>query len=213
MPSTKVVPTGADRPHDRGSMTTTVRDERGTGDVRARLHEAALRLFAEHGVSGTSLQMIADDIGVTKAAVYYHYRTKDEIVLGVITPFMDRLAEVTEAARAQRGRRAQVETVLTGLVDVVVAAREVYVVMAHDPSVGHLQAGHERLRGVGEQLLALISGPDPDDETRITALVFLAGLTGPLSDPASARTDDDELRRVLLDLGRRLLLSRRPSRS
>jgi AcrR family transcriptional regulator len=43
---------------------------RGAG--RAQLHETALRLFARDGVEGTSLQAIADDMGVTKAAVYYH---------------------------------------------------------------------------------------------------------------------------------------------
>ena len=50
---------------------------------QTRIIEAALVLFAEHGVSGTSLQMIADAIGVTKAAVYQQYNTKDEIILAV----------------------------------------------------------------------------------------------------------------------------------
>jgi hypothetical protein len=39
--------------------------------AQTRVIEAALALFAEHGISGTSLQMIADAIGVTKAAVYH----------------------------------------------------------------------------------------------------------------------------------------------
>ena len=51
--------------------------------AQTRIIEAALVLFAEHGISGTSLQMIADAIGVTKAAVYHQYNTKDEIVLAV----------------------------------------------------------------------------------------------------------------------------------
>jgi predicted DNA-binding protein YlxM (UPF0122 family) len=37
-------------------------------------------LFGQYGVSGTSLQMIAEHIGVTKAAVYHQFRTKEEIV-------------------------------------------------------------------------------------------------------------------------------------
>ena len=45
------------------------RDYNLAGDVRAqRIIDAALELFAEHGVGGTSLQMIADRVGVTKAA-------------------------------------------------------------------------------------------------------------------------------------------------
>ena len=49
--------------------------------AQARIISAALELFAQNGVGGTSLQMIADAIGVTKAAVYHQYNTKDEIVL------------------------------------------------------------------------------------------------------------------------------------
>ena len=52
--------------------------------AQTRVIEAALDLFAEHGISGTSLQMIADGLGVTKAAVYHQFPTKDEIVLGSI---------------------------------------------------------------------------------------------------------------------------------
>ena len=49
--------------------------------AQTRVITAALDLFSRHGVGGTSLQMIADEIGVTKAAVYHQYNTKDEIVL------------------------------------------------------------------------------------------------------------------------------------
>ena len=45
--------------------------------------DAALALFADNGVSGTSLQMIADAVGITKAAVYHQFRTKEQIVLAV----------------------------------------------------------------------------------------------------------------------------------
>ena len=59
--------------------------------AQTRIIDAALDLFAEHGVSGTSLQMIADAIGVTKAAVYHQFNTKDEIVLAVAEVVLARL--------------------------------------------------------------------------------------------------------------------------
>ena len=49
--------------------------------AQARTVAASLELFAQRGVGGTSLQMIADAIGVTKAALFYQFKTKDEIVL------------------------------------------------------------------------------------------------------------------------------------
>src|SRR5689334_14173118 len=45
--------------------------------AQQRIVDAAVPLFAEHGVGGTSLQMIADAVGVTKAAVYHQFKTKD----------------------------------------------------------------------------------------------------------------------------------------
>ncbi|WP_337062963.1 TetR/AcrR family transcriptional regulator [Kineococcus sp. G2] len=175
----------------------------------ARLHEAALRLFAQHGTSGTSLQMIADELGVTKAALYYRYKTKDELVLGVVRPFLEELLRVLEAAAARRGRRAQVEAVLTGLVDVVVRGRGLYVVLVSDPTVAHLLGEHPLLRRAGDELVALLAGPDPDAAARVTVSLFLTGLVGPLHDPACADVDDEELRSTLLALGRRLLLPHR----
>ncbi|WP_380160516.1 TetR/AcrR family transcriptional regulator [Kineococcus sp. R86509] len=193
-------------------MTATVGDGRPPGPGRTRLHEAALRLFAEHGISGTSLQMIADEMGVTKAAVYHHYKTKDELVVGVVAPFLDRVLEIVEAARARRGRRAQVETALTGLVDLIVAVRRIYVVAAVDPVFAHLQEHHPRMREIGEELRELLAGPDADDERRVATVFFLTGMVGPLGDETCRDIPDDALRGMLMDIGRRFLLPRRASR-
>src|SRR5262245_54518671 len=70
--------------------------------AQTRIIVAALALFAEHGISGTSLQMIADAIGVTKAAVYHQYNTKDEIILAVAEIVLARLEAAVTAAEAER---------------------------------------------------------------------------------------------------------------
>src|ERR1044072_4579477 len=87
---------------------------RGAG--RAQLHEHPLRLFPRDGVEGTSLQAIADDMGVTKAAVYYHYRSKDDLVLGVLAPLFGELGEIVDRAAAHRGRAARLEEFLVGMI-------------------------------------------------------------------------------------------------
>jgi AcrR family transcriptional regulator len=65
--------------------------------AQTRIIDAALALFAERGIGGTSLQMIADAIGVTKAAVYHQYNTKDEIVVAVAVahPLVARLDDAS----------------------------------------------------------------------------------------------------------------------
>ena len=68
-----------------------------------RVLDAALSLIADNGVGGTSLQMIADAVGVTKAAVYHQFKTKDEIVLAVAERGVPEAAELTETYQAACG--------------------------------------------------------------------------------------------------------------
>lgn len=81
-----------------------------------------LGLYAEHGVEGTSPQKIADALGVTKAAVYYYFKTKDEIAHAVNEPGLRDLRVAVTAAEAQRRRGARVDTMLDGLVDVIISS-------------------------------------------------------------------------------------------
>ncbi|MCX5212184.1 TetR/AcrR family transcriptional regulator [Kitasatospora sp. NBC_00240] len=53
-------------------------------DTRGRIIRVALELFSEQGYEQTSLREIADRLGVTKAALYYHFKTKDDIVHGIV---------------------------------------------------------------------------------------------------------------------------------
>ncbi|GAB3487129.1 TetR/AcrR family transcriptional regulator [Amycolatopsis cihanbeyliensis] len=71
-------------------------------DTRENIQRIALELFTEQGYERTSLREIADRLGVTKAALYYHYRTKDDIILGLIDNLGAQLDEVIAWGRAQR---------------------------------------------------------------------------------------------------------------
>src|SRR5215475_13717231 len=53
------------------------RGEAPRGDTRERIQSIALELFAEQGYEKTSLREIAERLGVTKAALYYHFRSKE----------------------------------------------------------------------------------------------------------------------------------------
>ena len=183
----------------------------GAEDTRTRLLATALRLFSVHGVEGTSLQMIADELGVTKAAVYYHFRAKDEITEAVAEPLVRRLVAITEEAAAQRRRGAQIECLLTGFVDLVVANRVLAAVFSSDPGVA--RAIEKSLHHAGnfkESMIRVIAGPHPDAATLVTANVTLAGIALAGGAPELAALDDDTLRGHLLTVARRMLGRRRP---
>ena len=60
------------------------REERG-GNTRTRILEAATMHFAEKGFDGARTQAIADDAGVNKAMLYYHFRDKEHLYLEMLT--------------------------------------------------------------------------------------------------------------------------------
>ena len=70
-------------------------------EAQRRTLHAAVQLFGEHGVGATSYQMIADAIGVTKAAIYHQFNTKDEIIVAVAEMELARLENALDAAEAQ----------------------------------------------------------------------------------------------------------------
>lgn len=63
-------------------------------DVRAKILLTATRLFAAHGFDGTSLQTICDVVGVRKASLLYHFRTKEELRQSVLAEVLDRWNEI-----------------------------------------------------------------------------------------------------------------------
>jgi AcrR family transcriptional regulator len=74
-------------------------------DTRARILAVASELFTEQGYDATSLRQIADRLGFTKAALYYHFPSKEELLVALLEPaeglireFMGRLEAATDVA-------------------------------------------------------------------------------------------------------------------
>ncbi|WP_159987925.1 TetR/AcrR family transcriptional regulator [Rathayibacter sp. VKM Ac-2803] len=174
------------------------------GESRARLLQTALRLFGERGVNGTSLQLIADELGVTKAAVYHQFASKDEIVLAVVEPAFTRMAELVRDADAAPPERA-FDVTLEGLVALAVDHREFAAAIQRDPAVVQLlwrdPAFVEATTGINRHLI----GPDPSEEARIALAVAGGGLMIAGMDPSLRSADRDVLARVLLESARTVL--------
>jgi AcrR family transcriptional regulator len=57
--------------------------------TRQRIQEVARDLFLQQGVQRTSLQDIADKLGITKPALYYHFASREELVRSILVPLID----------------------------------------------------------------------------------------------------------------------------
>ncbi|MFE4307684.1 TetR/AcrR family transcriptional regulator [Streptomyces sp. NPDC056891] len=79
------------------------------GNTRQRIQDEALDLFAEQGYEKTSLREIAERLDVTKAALYYHFKTKEDILIGIFEdltrPMDDLIAWAQEQPRTLETRQ------------------------------------------------------------------------------------------------------------
>ncbi|MFJ6630627.1 TetR/AcrR family transcriptional regulator [Streptomyces sp. NPDC091376] len=71
------------------------------GNTRQRIQDVALELFAEHGYEKTSLREIAEKLEVTKAALYYHFKTKEDIVISIFRDLTQPIDELITWAEEQ----------------------------------------------------------------------------------------------------------------
>ncbi|MFJ3776244.1 TetR/AcrR family transcriptional regulator [Streptomyces sp. NPDC090075] len=188
------------------SSTADRRPAPGPSPAKVRIVTAAAGLFAEHGVGGTSLQMIADAIGVTKAAVYHQFKTKEEIVVAAVEDELARLTTAMDVAEAEGGASPERvrEVLLAGVVDLAIERRRMENALVGDPVINRFFAQHEPFRRVMDRLYLLLTG-DRSAQGRLRAAMLTAALGGAVMHPLVADLDDDTVRSQLLQLAQRFL--------
>jgi AcrR family transcriptional regulator len=172
---------------------------------QTRILKAARDLFGEHGVSGTSLQMIADAVGVTKAAVYRQFKTKDAIIIAVTELQLARFADALEAAEAQENRSRARELLFNQVIDMVVEERRMVGILQADPVIIRLLAEHQPFQLFIERLNRALIGDATTPESLVQAAMLLGAISGAVTHPLVTHLDDAVLRSQLLRLARRLI--------
>ena len=136
----------------------------GRGSLAARIVRVAGELFDSHGVDGTSLQMIADAAGVGKAAVYYHFKTKDEIVSAVHAHvFAEFYAAIddAEAIEAAHSRADALKSLIPRLVRLAVNGRRAFSRLLSDPAIAGITANDEQLKELRRRFDRLVTAASP----------------------------------------------------
>ncbi len=90
------------------------------GNDRDDVISAAVRLFNDHGYEATTIGMIADQLGVSKSAIYHHVRSKEELLAAALDHAMGSLEAVLADEQSQAGDAvARLEFVMRGTVTVL----------------------------------------------------------------------------------------------
>lgn len=154
---------------------------------RARVLDAARRVFADKGVAGANVREIAREAGYTAGALYSYFDSKEAIFAALLAESLDRLQAEVLAARAPRGQPARA---------LAVKAQAWFGFYGRDPrdldlglyllkGLGSLPAGDALDRALNERLLAALRpceqaledlGLNPDAAARENAALFAHGM-------------------------------------
>ncbi len=180
-------------------------DERRT-DTKETIRTVALELFGERGYDKTSLREIAERLGVTKAAVYYHFKSKEEILVSLVQEFDGQLGELIEWGRSRpadhdtrRELLRRYSTLLSGRY-----GRLMRFLQESQTSVREMASG-EDMRKRFFELADLLVPADQPLAVRLRARLSLIALhlgTGALEDAVAS---DDERRDAALQVALELI--------
>lgn len=143
------------------------------GDTRARIQQVALELFAEQGYERTSLREIAERLGVTKAALYYHFKSKEDIVRSFTEDYFARLDALIAWGREQPAGPRTAHELLDRYITIVMESGEVFRFLERNQATIHgTEDGKHRFTQFRPRLAALmeiITGPGASPRYRIRA--------------------------------------------
>jgi AcrR family transcriptional regulator len=143
------------------------------GDTRARIQQVALELFAEQGYERTSLREIAERLAVTKAALYYHFKSKEDIVRSFTEDYFGRIDALIAWGREQPPGAPTARELLDRYITIVLESGEVFRFLERNQATIHgTEDGKHRFTQFRPRLAALmeiITGPGAPPRSRIRA--------------------------------------------
>jgi len=191
-----------------------IADARTRTDTRARIQQVAVELFAEHGYEGTSLREIAERLGVTKAALYYHFKSKEDIVASLVQDYYGQIDELIEWGQAQPRTAEMQREVLAKYVRIVADGDKVFRMLhQNQAAVNTLAAAKARAPLFAERLrflIGLLAGPDAPLAERVKVAMALGGVSVGWMYFAEQVPDRDELRATVTALASTMLESQLP---
>ncbi|WP_405778259.1 TetR/AcrR family transcriptional regulator [Streptomyces sp. NBC_00859] len=180
------------------------------GNTRQRIQDIALELFVEQGYEKTSLREIAEKLDVTKAALYYHFKTKEDILISLFRDLTVPIDEVIAWGQTQPRSLETKKEVLNRYSEALSGAAPLFRFMQENQgTVRELSVG-EDFKARMLLLLDLVKAPDASltDQVRcFTALFTMHAGAFALRD---AEGDPEDKRKAVLEVATELMTQAHP---
>jgi AcrR family transcriptional regulator len=162
-------------------MTDAAGESRARGDTRGRIQQVAVELFTEHGYEGTSLREIAERLEVTKAALYYHFKSKEDIVRSLVEDYYGQMDALIAWGRERPRTAAVRQTILSRYVSIVAEGDQVFRMLHQNQAAVNTMASAksrgELFRERMHSLIELLTEPDAELPDQLRAAMALGGIS------------------------------------
>ena len=137
--------------------------------TRERILDIARDLIADRGYGGTSISQIASRLGTSKAALYYHFKSKEEILDALLSDPMVSFQQLAAGAS-----RKSPEDILGTIIDFVAGPSSCLSAFQNDPSVLHEYAQCHNLQESEARIVSALAGPRAGRAKLVRARASLA---------------------------------------
>lgn len=186
-----------------GTMDGT--KQRRRGDTRQRIQDVALELFAEQGYEKTSLREIAERLEVTKAALYYHFKTKEEIIVSLFEDLTKPIEELIDWGRQQPHTLETKQEIVRRYSEALAGASPLFRFMQENQAtVRELSIGEtfkDRMLGMRD----IIIDPDADLVDQVRCISALFTMHAGMFVLKDLEGDPEEKRKAILEVATDLI--------
>jgi AcrR family transcriptional regulator len=183
-----------------GGTTDGTRRQQRRGDTRQRIQDVALELFAEQGYEKTSLREIAEHLGVTKAALYYHFKTKEEIIVSLFEDLTKPIQELIEWGKGQPHSLETKQEIIRRYSEALRDAAPLFRFMQENQAtVRELRIG-ELFKNRMIEMRDIIVDPDADLVDQVRCISAMFTLHAGMFVLQDVKADPEEKRRAVLEV-------------
>ncbi|MFF0469981.1 TetR/AcrR family transcriptional regulator [Micromonospora zamorensis] len=178
-----------------------------TGGTRDRIKAVALELFTEQGYEKTSLREIAERLNVTKAALYYHFKSKDDIVASFVEDRLEQMDALNAWAATQPATLATRRELITRYADTMFGGDQPSVMRFFEQNQTVLKslASGQQMRGRMMQLASALCRGDDSPAAQLRAALSLFAVHTSWFAVRAPGITTEERRRLALEVADELL--------
>ncbi|TJZ42737.1 TetR/AcrR family transcriptional regulator [Streptomyces piniterrae] len=180
------------------------------GNTRQRIQDVALELFSEHGYDKTSLREIAEKLDVTKAALYYHFKTKEDIVVSLFHDLGKPCDELIVWAEGQPRTLETKKEVLSRYSEALRSAEPLFRFMQENQAaVRDLSIG-ETFKQRMLTLFGLLREPDTELADQVRCITALFSMHAGMFAMQNLEGDPEDKRKAILEVATELVTAANP---